>query len=864
MGTISRPIQLMSNAFSISMPSFNEYFRYDGDFDPELAEHDQAKRRQLFRHLYKTVAPLDFHPRLVYNGDSTFYSPGKVAAEGITFNVNLKQDVQPARGAKGSHQIKINLFSTLPILLSDIDGLIHRGHLSSRAVPAALELSQLIIRQAPHENHPCDGDSYFTAKDKQPVHSSGIELWHGILQSVSAAREQFILTIDSSTAVLHEPGPLIKVAMNFLQTREVRHMRLSEHDPDFKRLEKFLKRLRIKVDDLVNGSTVKTIRGLVPAAGEHFFQEEDGSFTTVKQHFYRAYGITLAYPDIVGVRLKSKHSTHPIIIPAELCSIEEGQLLPREESATFTSDMARFSKMKPMVFLEHILAAAAAYHHSEYIVDSGMTVPPTPLMVEGKILPTPEIEYGRGCTVKVENGAWNIEGRTFYKPEDMCFWAVVNFCPDRINLPQCEAAIQIIMHSCKRLGMHVNPPQGVFHGHRFTVEKDLNNAMEQIARKLGNNPIAIAHTVLVVILPSNDADSAIWTTVKRWGDIKFGIKTQCLREENIVEPKDQIWTNIAMKLNARLGGINSKLTCLVPRLPEFERQPFIIMDIAHRDPSAAKKMPSIASLVYSHDTHATQYAALMAVQSPGMSYIENLRELVEEAVCSWIEKHRTAPRNIVMFRNGVFEGDYEAIEKKETMVVKAAFLKIWERYRRRESLPNITFVVVERRLALLFQAKLHVTLTWIEICSHHVVFFPIPLLEGDKTGNCHPGSVVDTGITHPVYPDFYLQSHAISQDTCRSSHYVVLKDEVFNSTKADTSMIQSLAYSLCYVYAKATRSTSIPVPVYYADIVCSRRDIHISPDAPVSDLSAHDLTAWQKVFQPANKITGLDRSMYFL
>ena len=44
--------------------------------------------------------------------------------------------------------------------------------------------------------------------------------------------------------------------------------------------------------------------------------------------------------------------------------------------------------------------------------------------------------------------------------------------------------------------------------------------------------------------------------------------------------------------------------------------------------------------------------------------------------------------------------------------------------------------------------------------GHHVRFFPKTEREGDRSGNCPAGTVVDQHITHPTEFDFYLQSHA--------------------------------------------------------------------------------------------------------
>lgn len=82
--------------------------------------------------------------------------------------------------------------------------------------------------------------------------------------------------------------------------------------------------------------------------------------------------------------------------------------------------------------------------------------------------------------------------------------------------------------------------------------------------------------------------------------------------------------------------------------------------------------------------------------------------------------------------------------------------------------------------------------------------------QADKSGNCKAGTVVDREITHPVELDFYLQSHAGLLGTSRPAHYNVLHDD--NGFSADA--LQALSFALCHVYARSTRSVSIPAPVY--------------------------------------------------
>ncbi|GBE81911.1 hypothetical protein SCP_0402850 [Sparassis crispa] len=83
--------------------------------------------------------------------------------------------------------------------------------------------------------------------------------------------------------------------------------------------------------------------------------------------------------------------------------------------------------------------------------------------------------------------------------------------------------------------------------------------------------------------------------------------------------------------------------------------------------------------------------------------------------------------------------------------------------------------------------------------------------------------------------------------------------------------LQELSYVLCHVYASATRSVSIPAPVYYADRVCARAayhfdpatDLHLDDETLTSSSDAHrefDMTRWQAAFRQS----AMNGRLYFL
>jgi eukaryotic translation initiation factor 2C len=303
-------------------------------------------------------------------------------------------------------------------------------------------------------------------------------------------------------------------------------------------------------------------------------------------------------------------------------------------------------------------------------------------------------------------------------------------------------------------------------------------------------------------------------------------------------------------LNVKLGGINTipDPTSVTPLTDP--NMPTVVMgaDVIHPSPGSEGR-PSFTSLVGNVDSDTAKYVADSRVQTSRQEMIADLDEMSKSILLLYMRyrgavERKTgpsaAPKRIIFYRDGVSEGQFKQVLDLELPLLKKACADL-------RIDPKITIIVVGKR--------------------HHVRFFPVNERDGDKSGNCPAGTVVDREIAHPTEFDFYLQSHGGLLGTSRPAHYSVLYDE--NGFSADA--LQSLSFALCHVYARSTRSVSIPAPVYYADIVCSRAKNHFDPTEQwdiAEDSSIHDpvkaadsLDKFQKGFKPLHSAQKI--LMYF-
>jgi len=241
--------------------------------------------------------------------------------------------------------------------------------------------------------------------------------------------------------------------------------------------------------------------------------------------------------------------------------------------------------------------------------------------------------------------------------------------------------------------------------------------------------------------------------------------------------------------------------------------PTIVMgaDVIHPAPGSEGR-PSFTGVVANVDSASAKYIAETRVQVSRREMIDDLESMCERLIDMFrkyrsnVEKKANSePKRIIFYRDGVSEGQFQQVLEIEVPRLRRACQKLGI-----NPPPKITVIVVGKR--------------------HHVRFFPTSAESSDNTGNCRAGTVVDRDVGHPTEFDFYLQSHGGLLGTSRPAHYNVLLDE--NNLSPDG--LQELSFALCHVYARSTRSVSIPAPVYYADIVCSRAKNHFDPDAGVN------------------------------
>jgi hypothetical protein len=310
-------------------------------------------------------------------------------------------------------------------------------------------------------------------------------------------------------------------------------------------------------------------------------------------------------------------------------------------------------------------------------------------------------------------------------------------------------------------------------------------------------------------------DAAIYNRIKLLGDIRKGIRNLCVIESKFAKERNsQYFINVGLKFNLKLGGNNQVLSPDRLGVVSEGKTMVVGIDVTHPSPGSASSAPSVAGIVASKDKFLGQWPADIRIQASRQEMVSGLDNLLKGRLRVWYNNNgNTLPDNLLIYRDGVSEGQYNVVLEQELPLLRQACKEVYGPGPLSKGLPRISIIVVGKR--------------------HNTRFYPTTSENArGRSMNPENGTVVDRGVTEARNWDFFLQAHHALQGTARPAHYYVIIDEIFRSRKnqllAPADALEALTHNMCYLFGRATKAVSICPPAYYADLVCERARCYLS------------------------------------
>lgn len=637
----------------------------------------------------------------------------------------------------------------------------------------------------------------------------GLEICFGYFKSVQLTELGPVLIINRTAKAFHKACPIIDYVNDILKHKysparftDITKIRRLENE-DIKEISEALRDVRVKVTYQRQPRRYKII-SLTEQSAEELTFVEDRKLMSVVEYFWKKYGEMLRYPHLPCLAMKGGKSTP--YIPMEMCVVLEGQPKIGKLNSNVSSTMVRKTAILPKERFDSIAKDAKQVESisKDYMNAFGLIVDLSFVKVDARIIASPQLEYGGDEKSRIarpnNKGVWRIDdGKMFYKVINVQNWVVISFANQRYcGESELHKFCDYLIRSARKCGMNLKRPNYVRSYNRNTSIEEAIIEAKKLEAKFA-----------IVVLNRHDRFHT-YDKVKFLADFVHNFVTQCMEDKTLKRINDQITTNVCLKINVKLGGINHILF----QRPQYLTEPVIVVgvDVIHWPRHYG--YPSILSVVGSVDQMASRYALTCNLQknSHGSKLAQEIIEDMHAVSKEILEMFRDTncwtngihPNKIIVFRDGLSEGQFQHALEYEVAGIQEASRDLFQKV-----IP-ITYIVVQKR--------------------HQTRFRPVnPARDVGSGQNVPSGTTADRNITHPVYFDFYQVSHDGIQGTSRPAHYTVLHND--NNFNADD--LQQLSHFLCHTYVRCTRSVSIPAPVLYADLAAYRAkkyaDLHIPP-----------------------------------
>uniref|UniRef100_A0A6N2K050 Piwi domain-containing protein n=1 Tax=Salix viminalis TaxID=40686 RepID=A0A6N2K050_SALVM len=835
-GSRGQKIQLLSNHFKVSISNTGgHFFHYSVSLSYEDGRPVEAKGigRRLIDKVHETygsdLAGKDF----AYDGEKSLFTIGAMPRNKMEFTVLLdsftsnrnsgngspvdngspsEKDKKRMRRAFQSKTFKVEMSFAAKIPMQAIAAAL-RGQESENS-QEALRVLDIILRQhAAKQGCLLVRQSFFHNDPKNYVDLGGGVLGcRGFHSSFRASQGGLSLNMDGSTTTIIQPGPLI----DFL----IANQNVSNpFQIDWAKAKRTLKNLRIRVSPTnqeyrITGLSENTCKEQMFSLKSRATDGNDVESLdiTVYHYFVNHRNIDLRYSgDLPCINVgKPKRPTY---IPVELCSLLPLQRYIKALTVLQRSQLVEKSRQKPQEKIRILTDVMKSnnYAAEPMLRSCGITISSQFTHVQGRVLTAPKLKAGNDEDVIPRNGRWNFNHKKFYEPSKIENWAVVNFSA------RCDVRglVRDLIRFGEMKGILISDPVDVLDENgqfrRAPPLVRVEKMFEQIQKAFPNSPPRF----LVCLLPDKK-NSDIYGPWKRKNLAEYGIFNQCLAPTRVNE---QYILNVLLKINAKLGGLNSLLAMEQSRnIPFVSKVPTIIfgMDVSHGSPGQSD-VPSIAAVVSSRNWPLlSRYRASVRSQSPKVEMVDSLFTLtpdkkddsgiVRELLLDYYKSSgQTKPAQIIIFRDGVSESQFNQVLNIELDQIVEACKFLDESWS-----PKFTVIVAQK--------------------NHHTKFF-----QDGSPDNVPPGTVIDGAVCHPQSYDFYMCAHAGMIGTTRPTHYHVLLDEIGFS--ADD--LQELIHSLSYVYQRSTTAISVVAPVRYAHLAASQISQFLKCDDMSETSSSH-------------------------
>ena len=327
----------------------------------------------------------------------------------------------------------------------------------------------------------------------------------------------------------------------------------------------------------------------------------------------------------------------------------------------------------------------------EKLQNLGITIHPDRVKLNGHILPQPTVVFSK---IAAFNGKsqWDLKGMKFKSAKKLGEWACLNIYRGKSPQPCHDECVKNFVNVVNACGIGASIPPTTH------LSNDNPRELESKMRKCGV-------PFLLVVLPSNG--SQLYNQIKQLADVKCGIQTLCVVgtankfynirtttfRGKVVLASTQYNANVALKLNIKNNGVNHELASDQLGFISKGQTMVVGIDVTHPSPGSGPSATSVAAMVASSDENLAQWPAEIRINPARQEKVNTLRPMLEAHLIRWKLKHGSFPEKLLIYRDGVSEGQYQMVLDEEIPHLRNACAV----YGGEQAPPRMTVIVVGKR-----------------------------------------------------------------------------------------------------------------------------------------------------------------------
>nr|AAS01930.1 putative piwi domain containing protein [Oryza sativa Japonica Group]ABF96954.1 Piwi domain containing protein, expressed [Oryza sativa Japonica Group] len=815
-GVEGAEIPLSANHFLVQFDPGQKIFHYNVDISPRPSKETA---RMIKKKLVEENPSVLSGSQPAFDGRKNLYSPVRFQEDRVEFFVSLpvalarcsvvKEDTGHMLDKQKLKTFKVNVRLVSKLCGEDLNKYLNEDKDGIPLPQDYLHALDVVLREGAMESSILVGRSLYARSmgEARDIGGGAVGL-RGFFQRLRPTKQGLALNVDLSLSAFHESTGIISYLqkrcdfLKDLPQKKTRALAEEEH----REVEKALKNIRVFVCHRETNQRYH-VHSLTKETTENLkFRDRSGKDLMVVDYFKEHYNHDIQFRNLPCLQIgRSK----PCYVPMELCVVCEGQKFLGKLSDEQTSKILKMGCERPSErkgIIKGVVKGAFHARSDTYADQFSLQVSKHMTKLSGRVLLPPKLKLGSSGRIKDItpdrfDRQWSFLDSHVAEGSKIKSWALISFGGTPEQHFCITKFVNQLSNRCEQLGILLNKKTII--SPIFERIQLLNNVgiLEGKLKKIQEAASGNLQLLICVMERRHQG----YADLKRIAETSIGVVTQCCLYSNLSKLTSQFLTNLALKINAKLGGCNialySSFPCQIPRI-FLSEEPVMFMgaDVTHPHP-LDDSSPSVVAVVASMNwPSANKYISRMRSQTHRKEIIEQLDVMAGELLEEFLKEVGKLPSRIIFFRDGVSETQFYKVLKEEMHAVRTTCSR-YPGYK-----PLITFIVVQKR--------------------HHTRLF-----HRERNGssshysdqNIPPGTVVDTVITHPREFDFYLCSHWGTKGTSRPTHYHVLWDE--NNFRSDE--VQQLIHNLCYTFARCTRPVSLVPPAYYAHLAAYRGRLYL-------------------------------------